>query len=227
MTKTTYARCQVISCVLKESACHYTHHARKLFTKLRTDNLPRNRRIIPTRRRGAEMKLLFLIIQINCLSSRTVVRLFRHPRLRWYCQQVSQLRHKILLAHPLPIRLVGVYKFTHACRNSHHKNEMVEIFMMGIHILARRCLYIESAPDDVTLMTVVCRISHRACVWFCCVLFRRCYIVFTKVTSDVSTDALMIEILVSACPRTSEVTLTGVTLNNTDPYQTATKHNKV
>ena len=56
--------------------------SQSLFTMLRTDKLLRNRRIISTHRRGAEMKPLSLTIRINCLFSRSVVRLLRPQRLR-------------------------------------------------------------------------------------------------------------------------------------------------
>ena len=56
--------------------------ARSLFTIIRTD-FHKIRRIISTRRRGAETKPLSLTIRINYLSSRIVVRILRPERLCW------------------------------------------------------------------------------------------------------------------------------------------------
>ena len=55
---------------------------RSLFAMLQTDNLLCNQRVISTPRGRAEIKLLFLTIRINCLSSWVVVRLIHHP-LMW------------------------------------------------------------------------------------------------------------------------------------------------
>ena len=68
-----------------------------------TDDLLRNRRIISTLRREAEMKRLALAIRINCLSSWAVVKLLRPPCSRWCARSASRLHHKILQTHPCDI----------------------------------------------------------------------------------------------------------------------------